>query len=148
MAPMTIPALVSLVTLGVTDLARSVAFYDALGWHRSSASVDGVVAFYKTAGPVIGLFPHHDLADDANVPLSSPSGFRGVTLAINLADDHAVVNALLEAQKAGAIVVKPAEMAIFGGLSGYFADPDGHLWEMAHNPGFPQHPDGTLDLPD
>ncbi len=145
---MTVPGYVSLVTLGVTDLARSIAFYDALGWHRSSASVDGVVAFYKTGGVVVGLFGHDDLADDAHLPLSAPSGFRGFSLSINVASDHDVVEALLSAQKAGAIVVKPAEMAVFGGLSGYFVDPDGHLWEVAHNPAFALGGDGTITVPD
>lgn len=145
---MTVPAHVSLITLGVTDLARSTRFYDALGWPRSSASVEGVVAFYKTGGAVLALFGHDDLADDAHVPLSSPSGFRGMSLAMNLPDDHAVVSVLLEAQQAGAVVVKPAEMAVFGGMSGYFADPDGHLWEVAHNPDFPLDADGRVSLPD
>jgi len=144
---MTVPAHVSLITLGVTDLARSVAFYDALGWQRSSASVEGVVAFYQTGGAVLALFGHDDLADDANVPLSSPSGFRGQSLAINVPDDHTVVDVLLEAQRVGAVVVKPAEMAVFGGMSGYFADPDGHLWEVAHNPAFPLDGEGRVTLP-
>ncbi len=145
---MTVPGHVSLVTLGVTDLARSVAFYDALGWHRSSASVDGVVAFYKTGGVAFGLFGHDDLADDADLPLSAPAGFRGFSLSINVPSDHDVVDSLLSAQQAGAVVVKPAEVAVFGGLAGYFVDPDGHLWEVAHNPGFPLDEDGSVDLPD
>ena len=139
--PNDIPPRISLATLGVTDLRRATDFYTALGWDRAEASVDGVVTFFPTAGAALSLFGVADLAADADLPELSArevsAGFRGVTLAINLESREAVDDAFATAERAGARIVKAPRAADWGGYSGYFADPDGHLWEIAHNPGWP-----------
>ncbi|WP_354642739.1 VOC family protein [Kitasatospora camelliae] len=141
-----VPARISIVTLGVADLARSSAFYEALGWSRSAASNESIV-WYRTADSALGLFPHEELAADAGVPGGGEPAFRGVTLAINLESRARVDEAMAAAQKAGATVVKAPVATDWGGYSGYYEDPDGHLWELAHNPFFPLTEDGRLDLP-
>ncbi|MCL4294010.1 MAG: VOC family protein [Acidimicrobiia bacterium] len=143
---MTLPARVNLVTLGVADVARATAFYEALGWRRSRAS-EPAVTFFHTGGPVVALFGDADLAADAGMPATPLPAFRGVALAVNVADPAAVDRALDDAVAAGATLVKAATRADWGGYSGYFADPDGHLWEVAHNPGFPLDDDGAIVLP-
>lgn len=142
---MPVPARVSLVTLGVRDLRAATAFYERLGWRRSGASTDGV-AFLHTGGAVVALFGREDLAADAGVDARG-DGFRGVALAVNLPNREDVDAALADAQRAGARVVKPAQDAFWGGRSGYFADPDGHLWEVAWNPHFPMDEEGRVTLP-
>lgn len=148
---MTVPARLHLLTLGVRDLAEAVAFYERLGWEQSSASVAGEVAFFLTAGAVVALFSRDDLAKDANVTdragAADGASFAGVSLAICLEDEAAVDRAMAAAEAAGATILKPAQRAFWGGYHGYFADPDGFAWEIAHNPGFPFAPDGSLDLP-
>ncbi|MER8185281.1 VOC family protein [Kitasatospora sp. NPDC094015] len=141
------PARISIVTLGVADLSRSTAFYEALGWQRSAASSPEIV-WFRTADSVLGLFPTEELAADAGLPATAgePS-FRGITLAVNLESPERVDAALATAVKAGATVVKPPTATSWGGYSGYFEDPDGHLWELAHNPFFPFTAAGQLDLP-
>jgi uncharacterized protein len=143
---MTIPSRISLVTLGVTDLVASTAFYRSLGWQRAAASNEAIT-FFITADSVLGLFPYDELADDANLPADERSSFGGVTLAICLESESAVDVALADAVAAGGTLLKPAVRADWGGYSGYFADLDGHPWEIAHNPGFTLGPDGSLDLP-
>jgi uncharacterized glyoxalase superfamily protein PhnB len=144
---MTVPARISLVTLGVSDVARSTAFYERLGWARSSASVPGEVSFFKTAGGRLALFGLTDLASDANQHDVVATGFRGVSVAINCASREEVDEAFGAASAAGASIIKPAEATEWGGYSGYFADPDGHAWEVAHNPGWPLDDDGLPTLP-
>ena len=144
---MTIPARLSIVTLGVADLDRSIAFYEAVGWHRKSASIDDTIAWFGTADSTIGLFPWEELADDANLPSEPPTRFRGITLSINVETAEAVSSGLDAAVAAGGVLLKPATLADWGGTSGYFADPDGHVWEIAHNPGFPIDPDGRVRVP-
>ncbi len=122
----------SLVTLGVRDLARSRRFYEALGWTCSDAT--DTVAFYEVGGVVLGLYGWDDLAADAQLPSADGSGFRGVTLAHNEPSRDDVDRAYAEFLAAGATVVKRPEPTEWGGYSGYVADPDGHLWEVAHNP--------------
>ena len=138
---------VSIVTLGVGDLGRAVAFYrDGLGWPLSGASEEGI-AFFKTGGVVLALYPREALAEDVGVdPVGG--GFSGFTLAHNVADRERVDSTLAEAESAGARIVKEAQDAFWGGRSGYFADSDGHLWEVAWAPGFPFAADGSLMLPD
>lgn len=144
---MTVPARLSLATLGVADVARSTAFYQALGWPLSSASVPGEVSFFRTAGGLLGVFGADDLAADATVAPRRDTGFRGVALAVNV-DTPADVDAALDsAVRAGGTLVKAPRTAEWGGYSGYFADPDGHLWEVAHNPGFPIGADERPTLP-
>jgi catechol 2,3-dioxygenase-like lactoylglutathione lyase family enzyme len=149
---MTVPQRISLVTLGVADVARSTAFYESLGWRRSSASVPSTT-FFNTAGPVLTLFGHDDLAADARLPAGGSAataarGFRGVTLAINLESRDAVDAAYAEWVAAGATEVKAPEAVFWGGYSSYVADPDGHLWELAHNPGFTLDAEGRLRAPE
>jgi catechol 2,3-dioxygenase-like lactoylglutathione lyase family enzyme len=123
----------TLVTLGVRDLQKSIAFFeDGLGWKRSSASQDGV-AFFQLNGMVLSLFGRKELAADANVP-ETGSGFPAFTLALNTKDRAEVDSVLEQAAKAGAEIVKPAEEVFWGGYSGYFRDPEGFLFEVAHNP--------------
>lgn len=123
----------TLVTLGVRDLQKSISFFeDGLGWKRSSASQEGV-AFFQLNGMVLSLFGRKDLAADANVP-EAGSGFPAFTLALNAKDRAEVDSVLEQAAKAGAEIVKPAEEVFWGGYSGYFKDPEGFLFEVAHNP--------------
>jgi catechol 2,3-dioxygenase-like lactoylglutathione lyase family enzyme len=146
---MSIPARLHIVTLGVHDLPRSVAFYEALGWVRAGSSLDEI-SWFGLGGVWLGLFPHGDLAEDASLPREGAGdlpAYKGATYAINLESDEAVVAAMDEAVAAGATVVKAPAIAIFGGLSGYFADPDGHLWELAHNASFPIRDDGGITIP-
>ncbi|GAB2704709.1 VOC family protein [Kitasatospora kifunensis] len=141
-----VPARISIITLGVSDLATSIAFYQALGWQLSAASNEQI-AWFRTVDSALGLFPAEELAADAGIPAGGEPAFRGVTLAINLESPKAVDEAFEVAVAAGAGVVKPAAETSWGGYSGYFEDPDGHLWEVAHNPGFPFTEAGQLDLP-
>ncbi len=136
---------VSLITLGVADLARSRAFYEALGWRGQEVEE----TYFVQAGPsVVALWSRTKLAADANIRDDTPDGFGGITLAHNVRD-HREVDAILKAARdAGATITKPAAQTFYGGYAGYFADPDGHLWEIAHNPGFTLEVDGSLTLPD
>lgn len=136
---------VSLITLGVGDLSRARAFYENLGFKASS--VGGAEVVFFQAGPMaLCLFPRESLACDAKVAADG-AGFRAIALAHNVRTKEAVDATLAEAERAGATLVKPAEDAPWGGRSGYFADPDGHLWEIAWNPHFPLAEDGVLSLP-
>jgi len=139
---------VSLVTLGVDDLERATTFYRAMGWERSGASVPGTVTFLRGGAIVLGLYGREDLARDAGVAVTGLAGSARVALAMNVDAEAAVDRALRDAEAAGGTVTRPAARAEWGGYSGYFADPDGHLWEVAHNPGFPLLADGRLRLPD
>jgi uncharacterized protein len=136
----------TIVTLGVADIARARAFYGKLGFKASAASNEHVV-FHQAGGVVLALFGRAALAADAGVADSGP-GFSGVTLAHNVASPAEVDATLAEAVAAGARLVKAAETVFWGGYSGYFADPDGHLWEVAHNPFFPLDAQGRLELPE
>ncbi|MBH0239215.1 VOC family protein [Methylobrevis albus] len=141
---MPIPKHIHLVTLGVADVARATAFYERLGWTKAGASQESVT-FIQLSGLVLGLFGWNDLAADAGLPAEG-SGFRGVALAIN-ADSPDEVDAIIQAAvDAGASLVKAAEKVFWGGYSGYYADPDGHLWEVAHNPFFAKDAAGHLAL--
>jgi uncharacterized protein len=145
---MAVPARLSLVTLGVKDVARSTLFYAALGWPLSSASVRGEVSFFKTAGGLLAVWREDALADDAGVPANQIAGNRGSTLAINLESREQVDEAMVTAVAAGARITRPARETDWGGYNGYFADPDGHLWEVAHNPFWPIGPDDRPTLPE
>jgi catechol 2,3-dioxygenase-like lactoylglutathione lyase family enzyme len=144
---MTVPARLSIVTLGVADLARSVAFYEAIGWERRSASIDGVIAWFGTADSTVGLFPWHELAEDTGLPAEPRARFGGITLAINVDTPGEVATSLDSAVAAGGTLLKLATVADWGGTSGYFADPDGHPWEVAHNPRWTIAEDGATILP-
>ncbi len=142
---MSIPARVSIVTLGVGDVARAAAFYEALGWQRASSSSDEI-CWFRTSDTNLGLFAYESLAADANLP-AAPRAFGGITLAINLESEAAVDAALEVAAAAGATIVKPAARTEWGGYSGYFADPDGYPWELAFNPFFAIDADGRVTIP-
>ncbi len=130
----------SLITLGVDHLARSRTFFEqGLGWTPASAN-DGV-CFYQLPGIVLGLFGREDLAQDAKRPVDGR--FSGVTIAINGRSREEVDAMFAEALAAGATSLKAPEEVFWGGYSGYFADLDGHTWEVAHNPGCTIHPDGS-----
>ena len=135
----------SFVTLGVADVAASRAFYEALGFKASSASQDGI-AFFDAGGVVFALFGRAALAEDAHVADSAP-GFSGISLAHNVSSETDVDRALAEAVAAGARLLKPGQKVFWGGYSGYFSDPDGHLWEVAFNPFMPLDVHGRVTLP-
>jgi uncharacterized protein len=139
---------VSLLTLGVSDLERAIAFYrDGLGWPKSDVGGDEV-AFIKTGGVVIALFPRASFAADAGVDVEDivHGGFPRFSLAHNVAEEGQVDWVLAEAAEAGATIVKEAQETFFG-RHGFFSDPDGFLWEVAWNPSFPMAPDGSIELP-
>ena len=142
---MSVPARLGIVTLAVADVARSCAFYERLGWERASSSM-AEIAWFGVGGTWLGLFGREDLAADAGVPAGG-SGFEGFTLAVNVPDHAAVDEALATAVEAGGTLVKPAVTTDFGGYGGYFADLDGHLWEVMYNPGFPLDADGNVRIP-
>ncbi len=135
---------ISLITLGVADMAKSRAFYENLGWQSGSQS-NSDVTFFQAGGMILGLYGRAALAADAGVT-DSTSGFAGIALAYNGRDKAEVDAVLAEAVAAGGTLVKAAEDVFWGGYSGYFADPDGHLWEVAWNPSFPIASDGTITL--
>ena len=126
---------ISIVTLGVSDLARSIQFYkDGLGLPLLEGSGEGI-AFFQTKGTWLSLFPREQLAADIGMPVQG-SGFSGVTLAHNVRTTEEVDQLLAQAEKSGAVIVKPGQPTDWGGYSGYFTDPDGFLWEVAWNPQF------------
>jgi predicted lactoylglutathione lyase len=141
-------AILSLVTLGVTDLKRSVSFYEALGFRRKARGAQGV-GFFQAGACAFAVWPVDELSKDSQVPKGSSSPvFRGVALAWNCRSEQQVDAAISRAWSAGASVPKPPEKTSWGGYAGYFADPDGHLWEVAYNPGFPLTGDGRMTFPD
>ena len=137
---------ISFITLGVSDLARSRKFYAALGWKESSGS-NADVAFFQAGTVAVSLFQREALAEDANADPQG-SGFSGFTLAHNVDSEAAVTSTLAEAVAVGATLVRPADKASWGGFRGYFADPDGFLWEVCWNPFFPLDSDGHVQLPE
>lgn len=137
---------VSLITLGVESLNRSREFYEHLGWRKSMAKAEGVV-FFQTGGMAVSLFPRDELARDANIAPEG-DGFKGISLAYNARTRAEVDSVLKDAEGAGAKLLKPAQEAFWGGYSGYFADPEGFLWEVAWNPSFPIAEDGSIRVPE
>ena len=123
---------ISFITLGVADLQRARMFYNALGWAEATQSNEGV-AFFELNGIILSLFPRSELAKDANLPDSRP-GFTGISIAYNTDSIEETDAVYQHALSCGATAVKPPHKVFWGGYSGYFADPDGHLWEVAHNP--------------
>jgi catechol 2,3-dioxygenase-like lactoylglutathione lyase family enzyme len=144
---MSVPARVSLATLGVADVVRSTEFYESLGWRLSPGSIPGVVSFFHTAGGLLSLIATDDITTDANLAPRTSTDFRGVMLAINVDSPAAVDEALRAVVQAGATLVKAGNAADWGGYLGYFTDPDGHLWEVTFNPGWPLSADGIPQLP-
>lgn len=134
---------VSVITLGVADVARARRFYEALGWRTTSEGDD--VAFFQLGGSVLGLWDRGALEGDSGVV--DGGGWGGVTLAHNVDSPDAVDRVLAEAASAGARISRPAGETFWGGYSGVFVDLDGHPWEVAHNPGWGLEPDGSIRLP-
>ena len=143
---MSIDPRISIITLGVSDIARSTAFYERLGWTKSSVSQD-TITFIQLKGIVLALFSRATLAKDANLD-DSAGGFSGITLAHNVASPAGVDAVFKFALACGATQVKAPEKVFWGGYSGYVADPDGHLWEIAHNPFVTMDRQGHLALPE
>jgi uncharacterized protein len=133
----------SLITLGVTDLGRARAFYEALGW-STSAKPDDDVVFFQAGGMVVGLWGRGQLAEDSGV--SDSGGWGGVTLAYNARSREDVDAVLAQAKEAGAMIARSGAETFWGGYSGVFIDPEGHPWEVAHNPFWTIHEDGSISL--
>ena len=145
------PQALSLVTLAVADVGRATGFYEALGWRKSSDSRDAI-SFVSMGGPgttgtAVGLYGRDALASDTGVPAAATAS-SAVTLAQNLASAEAVDDRLRAFVDAGGRLVKPAAKADWGGYTGYAADLDGHLWEIAHNPFWPLDEEGRVTLPE
>jgi catechol 2,3-dioxygenase-like lactoylglutathione lyase family enzyme len=140
---------ISLVTLGVADLARARRFYEeGLGWPVSSSSTESIV-FFQAGGLIVSLYDLEVLAKDANLDrVKDARAFGGIALSHNVAERGGVDRLLEEARAAGAEVLKPAHDTFWGGYSGCFADPDGHVWEIAWNPHFTLAEDGSMRLPE
>ena len=139
----------TVVTLGVNDMRTSIAFYESLGFERKFRATGEVVAFFDTGGPVLGLFPWGDLARDAEQPEDPhPEAFRGMTLAWNCRSSEEVDTVLDFAVSKGGELLKPAHQTDYGGYSGYFADPDGHPWEVVVAPNIDVGDDRRVHLPD
>lgn len=135
---------ISLVTLGVGDLARARAFYEALGWQAAVGTPDDVV-FFQAGGMVLGLWDRHRLAEDSTV--ADGGGWGGVTLAYNTRTEAEVDAVIEQARAAGARIGREPAPTFWGGYSGVFVDPEGHPWEVAHNPGWSLGEDGRVILP-
>jgi hypothetical protein len=134
----------SIVTLGVTDLEKARKFYEALGWTASPAS-QGDIVFFQLGGMALALYPRDALAEDACVDAEG-GGFQGITLAYNVRSKQEVAVLLNVAEAAGGKILKPAQDVFWGGHSGYFADVDGHLWEVAWNPYSKLNERGEIEL--
>ena len=135
---------VSLITLGVSDLGRARSFYEALGWSTAAGPDDDVV-FFQAGGMVMALWDRGKLAEDSAV--SDAGGWGGVTLAHNVRSPEEVDAVLAEADAAGGTVARPGGPTFWGGYSGVFVDPEGHPWEVAHNPDWAIHDNGSITLP-
>jgi uncharacterized protein len=138
---------ISLVTLGVTDVERCAQFYEKLGFTRKLKKADGV-AFFEAGPIVLSIYGREALANDAGLDASDRAKFRATSMAWNCPDEGTVDAVLALAAAAGGKVIKSGHKIFWGGYIGYFEDPDGHLWEVAHNPQFPLTADGHLSLPD
>ncbi len=134
---------VSLITLGVADLARARRFYERLGWKTNAALEDDVV-FFQAGGLIVALWGRDELAADSGV--RDTGGWGGVTLAYNVGSPAEVDSTIAEAEAAGATIPRHGAETFWGGYSGVFVDPDGHPWEVAHNPGWTIAEDGSISL--
>jgi predicted lactoylglutathione lyase len=136
---------ISLITLGVSDVARSRAFYEALGWRGQEIEE---TVFFQAGGLALVLWGRDKLARDCGLTEGAAADFGGIALAHNVRSDAAVDDLLAAAERAGATISKPAATNAVGFYSGVFVDPDGHAWEIAYNPGFTLAEDGSLTIPD
>ena len=145
-----LPANFTIVTLGVADLERSAAFYRDLGWEQRGDLAQGI-CWFKTAACWVGLFGYDALAEDIGLAAAAPDpagqpSYRAITLGLNLGSEAAVDRAFARLRELGVTIAKPPARAEWGGYSGYFADPDGHLWEIAYAPGFALDDAGRLEI--
>jgi len=138
---------ISLITLGVADVAKATAFYQRLGFVRSEGSSQPSVSFIQAGPVVLGLFGREALEDDGQTD-AVWTGNGGITLAQNMVSEQEVDAMMAKAEATGARILKQAAKAFWGGYNGYFADPDGHVWEIAYNPFWVLDEDGRLSLPD
>ncbi|MCF6103210.1 VOC family protein [Mesorhizobium muleiense] len=137
-------ARISIITIAVDDFERATRFYEAMGLTRHAGITDGV-AFFQMGGVILGLFPRASAEEDSGITFgTAPSA---IYLAYNTRSDAEVDDVLTMAENAGGRIVKPAGRAFWGGWYGYFADTEGHVWEVAHNPAFPIAEDGSISLP-
>lgn len=136
---------ISLITLGVSDLGRSRSFYEALGW--AGQTVQETV-FFQAGGLALVLWDRAELAADCGVDDRQSGGFGGIALAHNVRSRTEVDELIVTAERAGADVTRPPATTFYGGYAGVFLDPDGHAWEVAHNPGFLLAADGSLTVPE
>jgi predicted lactoylglutathione lyase len=136
---------VSLITLGVADLARSRAFYEGLGWHGQEVEE---TVFFQARGMAVVLWGREKVASDAGIADDGAATFAGIVLAHNVASPDEVDDIVRAAADGGGTVTKEPTETFYGGYAGFFRDPDGHVWEIAHNPGFTLNADGSLTLPD
>ncbi|MCW2638879.1 MAG: hypothetical protein JWP76_1185 [Dactylosporangium sp.] len=136
---------ISLVTLGVADVMRARTFYERLGWQGQEVEE---TVFFQAGGIAIVLWGRDKLADDAGVEDRNTAGFGGMTLAHNVRSRIEVDEVLGDAANAGAEITQAARETFYGGYAGCFTDPDGHVWEIAYNPGFPLGRDGAITIPD
>lgn len=137
---------ISLVTLGVEDVAGATRFYEGMGWRRSSASTPEV-SFFHGSTAVLAVWGRKSLAEDAGISADAKGSFSGVGLSMNVPSEAEVDTTLERAVRAGGAIARAAKRAEWGGYAGYFRDPEGHLWEVAHNPFFELTPDGHVVLP-
>ncbi len=137
---------ISLITLGVSDLPRAIAFYEAIGWRRALRAAEGV-AFFQLGPLGLSLYPDADLAEDAKTAPRVGTGFRGISLGHNARTREAVDAAIATMLAADGTLLVPAEEKFWGGYGGYVADPDGHAWEIAWNPAFPLDETGAITIP-
>lgn len=136
---------VSLITLGVEDLDRAAAFYESLGWKRTPMPGEAVI-WFDLIGQSLGLYSRRALAEEIGIDPESVGGFSGMTLACNVRDKAEVPAILASAEAAGGKVLKSAQDVFWGGFHGYFADLDGHVWEVAWNPFSPLGPNGEFQV--
>ena len=135
---------ISLVTLAVDDLERARSFYEQLGWEGQEVEE---TVFFQAGGIAVVLWSREKLTADCGLSARQPGGFDGIAVAHNVRSTDEVDEALAAAEKAGATITRPAQTTFYGGYAGVFCDPDGHAWEVAHNPGFELRDDGSLILP-
>lgn len=138
---------INIVGLGVADLEKATAFYEKLGFVKSQKASQPTISFFRAGGAVLSLFGAEALAEDACAQ-DHWTGKGGITIAQNLESEAAVDEFMALAASAGAKILKPAAKTFWGGYGGYFADPDGHVWEVAHNPFIEIGENGILKLPD
>jgi predicted lactoylglutathione lyase len=135
----------SLITLGVADVGRARTFYERLGWQGQEVEK---TVFFQAGGMALVLWARDKLAGDAGIDDRDAGGFGGLTLARNVRSRADVDAVLADAARAGAEITQAARETFYGGYAGYFSDPDGHLWEVAYNPGFALSSDGSITVPD